>query len=61
MDKSLSILIDEKIVTENGTRPSKVLSVLKYLGVAAAIVVACMLLFVFLSSPIDDVFSSHRL
>ena len=55
MDKSLSILIDEKIVTENGTRPSKVLSVLKYLGVAAAIVVACMLLFVFLSAPIDDV------
>lgn len=55
MDKSLSILTNETSVTENGTRPSKVLSVLKYLGVAAAIVVACMLLFVFLSAPIDDV------
>ena len=44
--------------TERSTKAERLLNVLKYLGIAAIIIVAAMLAFVFLSSPVNGAIDS---
>ena len=55
MDKNLSSVktINGNEAKERSPETARLLSVLKYLGIAAIIIVAAMLMFVFLSSPVD--------
>ena len=60
MDKNLSSVktVNGNEVQERSPETARLLSVLKYLGLAAIIIVAAMLMFVFLSSPVDGAIDS---
>ncbi len=60
MDKNLSSVktVNGNEVQERSPETARLLSVLKYLGLAAIIIVAAMLMFVFLSSPVNGAIDS---